>query len=79
MSTTSVKNIKILEKYISIVQELYMEPEEEIIMGYIVFDSFPSDTPKIDASKSKIKLILKRRKQSLAKTSNNVSQRYEKS
>ena len=51
--TMPVKNIKILEKYISTAQELYMEPEPEIIMGSIVFDSFPSDAPKVDRRKSK--------------------------
>ena len=49
--TMPVKNIKILEKYISTAQELYMEPEPEIIMGSIVFDSFPSDAPKVDRRK----------------------------
>lgn len=32
-----------------------MDSEQEIIMGSIVFDSFPSDAPKVDASKSKNK------------------------
>ena len=32
-----------------------MDSEQEIIMGSIVFDSFPSDAPKVDVSKSKNK------------------------
>lgn len=32
MPAPSIKNIKIQEKYISIVQELYMDPEQESIM-----------------------------------------------
>ena len=32
-----------------------MDSEQEIIMGSIVFDSFPSDAPKVDALKSKNK------------------------
>ena len=48
MPAASVKNIKIkiLEKYISLVQELYIEPGQEITMCSIVFDSFPSDAQK---------------------------------
>ena len=55
MPAASMKNIKILEKYISTVQELYMEPEQETIMGSVVFNSFPSDVPQVDATKSKNK------------------------
>ena len=37
-----------------------MEPEQKIIMGSFVFDSFPSDAPKVDASKSKNKTNCKK-------------------
>ena len=54
MLAASVQNTKILKRYISIVQDLYKESEQGI-MGSIVFDSFPSDAPKVDTSKSKHK------------------------
>ena len=54
MPAASVKNIKILEKYMSIVGELYTEPEQEIIMGSIVFDSFPGDSTQ-ETNKSEIR------------------------
>ena len=37
-----------------------MEPEQKIIMASIVFDSFPSDAPKVDTSKSKNKTNFKK-------------------
>ena len=49
--TMPVKNIKTLEKYILTVQKLYIEPEREVMVGSIVFDSFPSDAPKVVATK----------------------------
>lgn len=55
MPASSIKNIKIQEKYISIVQELYMDPEQESIMGSIDFDSFPYNVPKVNTLKSKNK------------------------
>ena len=46
MPAASVKIIKILEKYISIVQILYMKPEQKIIMASIALDPFSSDAQK---------------------------------
>ena len=38
-----------------------MDSEQEIIIGSIVFDSFPSDAPKVDPSKSKNKTSPKKK------------------
>ena len=38
-----------------------MDSEQEIIIESIVFDSFPSDAPKVDPSKSKNKTSPKKK------------------
>ena len=72
ISVPSVKNNMLIERYKSILEELYEEPSEEIIMGSLLFDdpterevdmSLPDEAPEIQDQDS-------RKKRKISKTAN---------
>ena len=52
MPAATMKNNMLFERYKTIIQELYSEPEQEIIMGSILFDNLESETTQEESPKT---------------------------